>query len=53
MLSMLRTKMRLPIAEGVAERKCLECHDDDNSPAFHEAGAFEKYWREVEHSGMD
>lgn len=35
-----------------AEQKCLECHDLDNSPDFHEKGAFEKYWRRIDHSGM-
>ena len=48
-----RGAMKLPLAGGVAERKCLECHDDDNSPDFHVKGAFERYWKEVEHSGKD
>jgi hypothetical protein len=29
----------------------MECHDLDNSPDFHAAGAFEKYWKEIEHKG--
>ena len=49
----LRQQMRLPLAEGVAERRCLECHDEDNSPDFHRAGAFEAYWKKVEHWGKD
>jgi hypothetical protein len=49
----LRTAMRLPLADKVAERKCMECHDIDNSPDFHEPGAFEKYWKDVEHKGKD
>ena len=49
----LRDAMKLPLAGGVAERKCLECHDLDNSPDFHKPGAFEKYWQEVEHRGKD
>jgi hypothetical protein len=52
-LAARRNEMKLPLAGGVAERKCLECHDDDNSPDFHAEGAFEKYWKEVEHSGKD
>jgi hypothetical protein len=49
----LRREMRLPLADGVAERRCLECHDEDNSPDFHRAGAFEAYWKKVEHWGKD
>jgi nitrate reductase cytochrome c-type subunit len=48
-----RDQMKLPLAGGVAERKCLECHDDDNSPDFHANGAFERYWKEVEHRGKE
>jgi hypothetical protein len=48
-----RDAMKLPLAGGVAERKCLECHDDDNSPDFHVKGAFERYWDEVKHIGKD
>ena len=43
--------MRLPLAE--AERRCIECHDVDNSPDFHVRGAFEKYWEKVRHEGKD
>jgi hypothetical protein len=32
-----------------AEDMCKQCHDLDNSPDFHEPGAFEKYWEKVEH----
>lgn len=28
---------------------CFECHDMDNSPDFHKDGAFEKYWKQIEH----
>jgi hypothetical protein len=52
-LAKLRESMRLPLAGSVAERKCLECHDDDNSPEFHKTGAFERYWQRVEHKGKD
>ena len=47
----LREAMRLPLAK--AEQKCLECHDIDNSPAFHQEGAFKEYWKKVEHKGKD
>ena len=47
----LRAALRLPLAE--AERKCIECHDHDNSPDFHVRGAFEKYWEKVKHTGKD
>lgn len=53
MIAMLRKEMRLPLAGKVAERKCMECHDLDNSPDFHPPGAFEKYWQQVEHVGKD
>lgn len=47
----LRKAMRLPLAK--AREKCMECHDLDNSPDFHKEGAFEEYWAEVEHQGLD
>jgi hypothetical protein len=50
-IARLRAAMRLPLAE--AERRCIECHDHDNSPEFHAAGAFEKYWEQVKHVGKD
>lgn len=31
-----------------AREKCLDCHDLDNSPDFHEA-PFEEYWDQVKH----
>jgi hypothetical protein len=48
----LRETMKLPIAGGVAENKCRECHDEDNSPDFSHKG-FAEYWKEVEHRGED
>jgi hypothetical protein len=48
-----RDAMRLLIAGGAAERKCLECHDLDNSPDFHVEGAFPKYWRQIAHPWKD
>ena len=50
-LAKLRQELRLPLAK--AEQKCVECHDLNNSPAFHKDGAFEKYWKQVEHVGKD
>jgi hypothetical protein len=52
-IAKLRDAMRLPLAGGAAEKKCLECHDLDNSPDFHKDGAFEKYWKQIEHIGKD
>ena len=46
-----RKSMQLPLAE--AREKCMECHDLDNSPDFHEEGAFDDYWSQVEHYGLD
>ena len=43
----LRDQMRLPLAE--AEKTCVQCHDMDNSPAFHVRGAFEEYWEQIKH----
>jgi hypothetical protein len=46
-LERLMEEMRLPLDH--AEKKCMECHDLDNSPDFHVEGAFEEYWEQVEH----
>ena len=54
-LTRLREAMRLPLQPeegekiGAAEKKCIECHDLDNSPEFN----FEEYWPPMEHQGMD
>lgn len=50
-LKRLRETMRLPLAS--AKKKCLECHDLDNSPEFQNEGAFEKYWEAVKHPWRD
>ena len=50
-INVLREKMRLPLAE--AKDRCVQCHDQDNSPDFHHDGSFEKYWEEIAHSGKD
>ncbi|MBL6724859.1 MAG: hypothetical protein ISQ09_07210 [Rubripirellula sp.] len=48
----LRLSMRLPLSD--AKKKCMTCHDLDNSPDFHDDNAFEEiYWPEVEHVGVD
>jgi hypothetical protein len=47
----IREVMKLPLAS--AKQKCLECHDLDNSPDFHQEGAFEEYWKQIEHKGKD
>jgi hypothetical protein len=49
----LRDAMKRPLARDVAHDKCIECHDEDNSPDFHKDGAFEKYWKEIEHPWKD
>jgi len=46
LLEKLREAMRLG---DEAEKKCMECHDLDNSPDFHLEGAFKEYWEQVEH----
>lgn len=51
MLEKLREQMKLPLDR--ARDKCLECHDLDNSPDFHETGAFDEYWDQVKHYGKD
>ena len=48
----LRLSMRLPLER--AREQCLQCHDIDNSPDFHDPDAFEDiYWPQVEHYGLD
>ena len=51
-IAKLRDSMKLPIAGGIAEKKCRECHDEDNSPEFSHRG-FAEYWKEVRHVGKD
>jgi len=29
---------------------CFNCHDLDNSPDFHHDGAFDEYWKKIEHN---
>lgn len=42
-----REEMQISLAD--AEKKCMECHDLDNSPDFHEPGAFLRYWEQIAH----
>ena len=51
LLKELRAQMRLPLAE--AKNRCLDCHDQDNSPEFQHEGAFEAYWEQIAHPGKD
>jgi hypothetical protein len=46
-LVQLRKQMQLSLAK--ASVHCMTCHDLDNSPEFHVEGAFEEYWRQIEH----
>ena len=46
-----RSHMRLPLAKAKAH--CVICHDQDNSPDFFKPGAFEAYWKKIEHIGKD
>jgi len=60
-LERLRASLRMKIIEnegnqkgqvyenGVVVQKCMECHDEDNSPDFD----FQKYWPKVEHYGKE
>ena len=51
LLTKLRRSMILPYKK--AKERCIDCHDIDNSPGFHEDGAFEEYWERVKHVGKD
>ncbi len=45
---LIETRKSLQLLKAEAEQKvCARCHDHDNSPKFE----FEKYWKEVNHSG--
>ena len=51
-IEQLRQAQRMDL-DAKTHEKCLECHDLDNSPDFHVDGAFEKYWEQIAHPGMD
>ena len=46
-LEKLMEEVRLTLEDS--EKKCMECHDLDNSPDFHVEGAFDEYWDKVAH----
>ena len=46
---MTRLREQLRLTKKQAETQCMKCHDHDNSPDFHVKGAFETYWKRVEH----
>ena len=46
---MTRLREQLRLTQKQAETQCMKCHDHDNSPDFHVKGAFETYWKRVEH----
>lgn len=43
-----RQTLQLSIATA-KEYQCITCHDLDNSPDFHDKGAFEEYWDQIKH----
>lgn len=43
-----RSAMRLSL-EDAKQSTCFECHDLDNSPDFHDEGAFDEYWQRIVH----
>lgn len=36
--------------ETARKELCFNCHDLDNSPDFHHDGAFDEYWKKIEHN---
>ena len=46
-LEVLRLEMKITL-DG-AENRCMVCHDLDNSPDFHDRGAFKEYWSKIRH----
>lgn len=54
--TLLKLREQMVIKLEDARQKCLECHDLDNSPDFHEAPVdetFQDYWERVKHYGKD
>lgn len=51
MQTALRLSMR--VTKAASEKKCIECHDIDNSPNFYDTGAFDRYFQDIEHIGKD
>jgi hypothetical protein len=47
---LLKARQALQLSIATAqEHQCKTCHDLDNSPDFHDEGAFKKYWDQIEH----
>ena len=47
---LLKARQALGLSLAAAkEHQCTTCHDLDNSPDFHDEGAFEKYWDQIQH----
>ncbi len=51
-LKQYQLELRVTLKEA-RETLCMECHDLDNSPDFHEPGAFDRYWEQIKHGGSD
>lgn len=51
--TLLKLQQQMVLKLENAREKCLDCHDLDNSPDFHDEGAFEEYWEAVKHYGKD
>jgi hypothetical protein len=45
----MNRRLGMRLSKDDAEKKCLECHDLDNSPDFHQPGAFDRFWEAIEH----
>jgi hypothetical protein len=47
---LLNARQALQLSIAMAKKQqCTTCHDLDNSPDFHDEGAFEKYWDQIKH----
>src|SRR5262249_33642059 len=44
-----RQPLKLDAAEFDRNRRCVHCHDEDNSPEF----SFQKYYSQIAHKGLD
>ena len=50
-LKKLRKEVRITMKEARMsdEKRCMRCHDLDNSPEFLKPDAFDKYWEKIKH----
>ena len=46
---LLAIRKKMVLSYDDAEQRCMQCHDQDNSPEF----KFEQYWERVKHYGKD